>query len=149
MPKIVVTENNIDDILKEIKTWKGKLTWSLLCEHIAPLLGLESVTKQTLASYKEIQEAYTEKKQHLRENAISNNNAPSPQNSNIEYLQSQIESLEAELEIANNTIEKYKQRFVLWQYNAYKHGIRIDSLDDAVDMLEKPLQDLKRKTGGA
>lgn len=57
--------------------------------------------------------------------------------------------MEAELVRANNTIAKYKQRFVLWQHNAYKHGIRMDSLDDAIEMLEQPLTEIKRRTGGA
>uniref|UniRef100_A0A486XIH2 Uncharacterized protein n=1 Tax=Rheinheimera sp. BAL341 TaxID=1708203 RepID=A0A486XIH2_9GAMM len=71
------------------------------------------------------------------------------EDSNVEYWRNQVEGLEAELARANNTIAKYKQRFVLWQHNAYKHGIRIDSLDDAIEMLERPLTEIKRRTGGS
>jgi predicted RNase H-like nuclease (RuvC/YqgF family) len=67
----------------------------------------------------------------LRENK---NAEVQPVNSNIEYWQNQVESLEAELKRANKTIEMYKQRFVLWQHNAYIHGVRMESLDDAVEM---------------
>ena len=71
-----------------------------------------------------------------------------PQSTNVAFLQNQVDTLNAELNRANTTIDKYKQRFVLWQYNAYRHGIRIDSLEDALEMLEQPLIELKRRTGG-
>ncbi|MGF1746187.1 MULTISPECIES: hypothetical protein [Vibrio] len=146
MPKMVITSKSMPDVLHRIETWKGKLTWPLLCEEIMALLQIDGVTRQTLSSYKEIQEAFTARKQYLREKATTET---VPANSNMEYLQNQVESLEAELKKANKTIERYKQRFVLWQYNAYKHGVRIDSLDEAVEMLEQPLIEIKRRTGGA
>ncbi|MGR5545836.1 hypothetical protein ACP3VZ_12335 [Vibrio sp. PNB22_2_2] len=146
MPKVVITSENMPDVLHRIETWKGKLTWPLLCDEIMALLQIDGVTRQTLSSYKEIQDAFTARKQYLRESPVTE--MPST-DSNVEYLQNQIESLEAELKKANKTIERYKQRFVLWQYNAYKHGVRMESLDDAIEMLEKPLTEIKRKTGGA
>ena len=146
MPKVVITSENMPDVLHRIETWKGKLTWPLLCDEIMALLQIDGVTRQTLSSYKEIQDAFTARKQYLRESPVTE---MPPTDSNVEYLQNQIESLEAELKQANKTIERYKQRFVLWQYNAYKHGVRIDSLDEAVEMLDQPLIEIKRRTGGA
>lgn len=146
MPKIVVTVENLPDILHLIDTWKGKLTWPLLCDKVKAMLRLEDVTRQALSGHIEIQEAYTARKQSLREATIEEQHS---EDSNVEYWRNQVEGLEAELARANNTIAKYKQRFVLWQHNAYKHGIRIDSLDDAIEMLERPLTEIKRRTGGS
>lgn len=142
MPKTIINAHNIADILQLIDTWKGKLTWSLLCKEVTLMLSVKGITRQSLSSYKEIQDAYTRRKQLLREAPISE---PSSKNSNVEYLISQVESLEAELNRANAQIERYKQRFVLWQFNAYKHGIRMERLDDAIEMLEKPLHKIERK----
>jgi hypothetical protein len=146
MPKIVVTIESIPEILHLIETWKGKLTWPLLCEEVMVMLQLDDVSRQALSGYDNIQKAYTTRKQFLREN--KNAEAP-PVNSDVEYWQNQVESLEVELARANKTIEMYKQRFVLWQHNAYIHGVRMESLDDAVEMLDKPLTEIKRRTGGA
>lgn len=41
-------------------------------------------------------------------------------------------------------MKKYKERFVLWQHNAYINGMRVDKLDDAVVVLSKPLPALNR-----
>lgn len=145
MPKLVITSKSMPDVLHLIETWKGKLTWDLLCEEVMLQLQIDGVTRQTLSSYKKIQEAFTARKQHLSESPITE---MPPTDSNVEYLQNQIKSLEVELKQANKIIERYKQRFVLWQYNAYKHGVRIDSLDEAAEMLDQPLIEIKRRTGG-
>lgn len=145
MPKVIVTEENINEIVGLIDTWNGKLTWSLLCEKVKVMLGLSKVTRQTLSSYETIQDAFTDKKEQLRG---VKKITPPPQSTDVTFLQNQVETLNAELNRANTTIDKYKQRFVLWQYNAYRHGIRIDSLEDALDMLEQPFIELKRRTGG-
>lgn len=144
MPKIVITEESLSRVVHLIKTWKGKLTWPLLCERVSLILGTGSITRQTLSSYKMIQEAYSEKKIELR-----NETGTKPStNTNIDFLLNQIESLEAELESANKTINQYKERFARWQYNAYMNGMRVETLDDAHEMLDKPLVSIDRRTGG-
>lgn len=145
MPKIVITAENIIDIVHLIDTWKGKLTWPLLCKEVIKILELDSVTRQALSSYEIIQKAFTARQVALREEVQDD----SEQNSDVEYLNNQILSLEAELNRAEMKIKAYEQRFILWQHNAYINGIRMDTLDDAIDMLEQPLIEIKRKTGGA
>lgn len=146
MPKIAITHDSLKQILHLINVWDGKLTWPLLCDKASKLLNIDGITRQTLSGYKELQEAFTERKQFLRDHKPTD--AINPMDSNVEYLLSQIKNLEAELASANKTVERYKQRFILWQYNAYRHGIRMESLDDAVEMLEKPLSEINRRTGG-
>ncbi|MCD9475771.1 hypothetical protein [Photobacterium phosphoreum] len=147
MPKIVVTPESHPLVISIINAWEGKLTWDLLCEKVSLALNVkDGVQRQSLSSYKEIQTAYSQKKTALRE-AKSSLTVVSD-DVDAEYLRHKIAILNAELSRVNKINEAYKQRFVLWQYNAYKLGIRIDSLDDAIDKLEKPLTELKRKTGG-
>jgi len=147
MPKLVVTKESLPIVLALINSWDGKLSWELLCDRVAMQLGIEGgVQRQSLSSYKEIQEAYSQRKEALR-NKKNNPPIPSP-NVTMEYLQNKVAALEAENERLREKNEAYKQRFVLWQYNAYMHGVRIDTLDDAIDMLEKPLSELRRRTGG-
>lgn len=147
MPKVVITQESMPEILHLIETWEGKLTWPLLCTKVMEMLGIESgVTRQALSSYKEIQETFTKRKQALRDTQSAK---PVMNDVNFSYLQNQITSLEAELKKAKELNERYKHRFVKWQYNAYRHGIRLESLEDAVEMLEAPLTEIKRRTGGA
>lgn len=142
MPKILITEENIKIILKLIDTWEGKLTWTLLCNKIASALGIDKIERQSLAAYETIQDSYSKRKEALR-----NNKLEQPQVSDdvtVEYLKKQMASLEAENVRLKELNDRYKERFILWQYNAYTKGIRVDRLDDVVDVLNKPLTELDR-----
>jgi hypothetical protein len=146
MPKVVITAETLPDVLDLINDWQGKLTWSLLCDQVALQLGIDGVQRQSLSAYKEIQRAYTEKKEALR-SPVEPVATPS-HNVDTDYLLGKVSALEAEVKRLEALNDAYKQRFILWQHNAYKNSIRIDSLDDAIDMLEKPLVQLNRSTGG-
>ena len=43
MPKILVTEERLEDIIMLIKTWEGKLTWELLCHKVSELLNVKNI----------------------------------------------------------------------------------------------------------
>ncbi len=153
MPKIVITKESLPEVLDLIQTWKGKLTWPLLCEQVALSLGIkDGVKRQSLSAYEVIQIAYTEKKKGLRE--TSDVTTPPVSDSTVEYLQEKIASLNNEINNLKEINAAYKQRFILWQYNAYRNGRRVGTLDDALadddtfKMLEEPLIGIKRSTGG-
>ena len=123
MPKILVTEENLEDIIMMIKTWEDKLTWDLLCSKVSELLNIKSIERQSLANYPDIQEAFS--KQKLKEKAKAN---PEP-NVTIDYLQKQAKNLTAQAQRLEEINERYKQQFIVWQYNAYMHGMTQDTLN--------------------
>lgn len=65
MPRILVTEENLEDIIMMIKTWEDKLTWDLLYSKVSELLNIKSIERQSLANYPDIQEAFSKQKQKL------------------------------------------------------------------------------------
>ena len=125
MPKILITEENLEDIIMMIKTWEGKLTWDLLCSKVSELLNIKSIERQQLANYPDIQEAFSKQKQKLKEKAKAN---PEP-NVTMDYLQKQVNNLKAQVQRLEEINERYKQQFIVWQYNAYMHGMTEDKLN--------------------
>lgn len=125
MPKILVTEENLEDILMLINTWEGKLTWDLLCSEVSQLLNIKSIERQSLANYSDIQKAFSTRKQRIKENSKAN---PQP-NVTIDYLQKQVNNLKAQVQRLEEINEQYKQKFIVWQYNAYMHGMTEDKLN--------------------
>ena len=119
MPKILITEENLEDIIMLIKTWEGKLTWNLLCSKVSELLNIKSIERQSLANYPDIQEEFSKQKQKLKEKAKAN---PEP-NVTMDYLQKQVKNLKAQVQRLEEINERYKQQFIVWQYNAYMHGM--------------------------
>ncbi|WP_298440998.1 hypothetical protein [uncultured Ferrimonas sp.] len=137
MPKIVITPESVKTVVRLIDTWDGKLTWKALCGKVAEVLDIDNVERQTLASYQAIQDAYSQRKIALRE--APKEPAVVFNDSTAEYLHKRVVELEAEVKRVNELNERYKQRFVLWQHNAYLNGVRVDRLDDVVDVLNKPM----------
>ena len=125
MPKILVTEENLEDIIMMIKTWEDKLTWDLLCSKVSELLNIKSIERQSLANYSDIQKAFSTRKQRIKENSKAN---PQP-NVTIDYLQKQVNNLKAQVQRLEEINERYKQQFIVWQYNAYMHGMTEDKLN--------------------
>jgi hypothetical protein len=146
MPKIVITQENINIVLKLILTWEGKLTWGLLCERVARELEVDKVERQSLAAYTAIQNSYTERKEELKTKASEVRVVSD--DATVEYLKKQVKELQAEVSILKNVNKNYKERFILWQYNAYLNGVRVSRLDDVVDVLNKPLTAVNRAKGG-
>ncbi|WGE92152.1 hypothetical protein [Actinobacillus genomosp. 1] len=125
MPKILITEENLEDIILLINTWEGKLTWDLLCNKVSELLNVKSIERQSLANYSDVQKAFTKRKQRIKESIKAN---PLP-NVTVDYLQKQINNLKAQVERLEEINERYKQQFIVWQYNAYMHGMTSDKLN--------------------
>lgn len=125
MPKILITEENLEDIIMLINTWEGKLTWDLLCSEVSQLLNIKSIERQSLANYSDIQKAFSTRKQRIKENFKAN---PQP-NVTIDYLQKQVNNLKAQVQRLEEINEQYKQKFIVWQYNAYMHGMTEDKLN--------------------
>lgn len=149
MPKVIITSESLSMVLGMINTWEGRLTWVLLCEKVASQLGIEGgVTRQSLSSYKAIQEAYSTRKKQLRIETNETRTSKITPNSDITFLNNQISALSAEVEKLNELNNLYKERFVRWLHNAYIHGIRMENLDDVGKMLDKPLLEINRRNGG-
>ncbi|ASM48648.1 MULTISPECIES: hypothetical protein [Pseudoalteromonas] len=142
MPKIIITEDSIQEVLKIIDTWEGKLTWSSLCEKVAVALGKDKVERQSLAAYEVIQSSYSRRKVELRESKDST--VQVEKDVTNEYLKNKVKELEAEVSRLTTVNNRFKERFILWQYNAYINGIRVSRLDDVPEVLNKPLTAVNR-----
>lgn len=125
MPKILITEENSEDIIMLIKTWEGKLTWKLLCSKVSELLNIKSIERQSLSNYPDIQKAFSQQKQKMKEDAKKE---PVP-NVTMDYLLKQVNNLKAQVQRLEEINERYKQQFIVWQYNAYMHGMTQDTLN--------------------
>ena len=125
MPKILITEENLEDIIMLINTWEGKLTWNLLCSKVSELLNIKSIERQSLANYPDIQKAFSQQKQKIKEDAKKE---PVP-NVMMDYLLKQVNNLKAQVQRLEEINERYKQQFIVWQYNAYMHGMTQDALN--------------------
>jgi hypothetical protein len=107
-----------------IRGWPdAKITWEMICAEAARLLG-RMPARQTLSSNDEINVAYKAKRNGLKARgpraAMPSSLAIAAQR--LTRQQSKID----ELTMVNSAL---LERFVRWQYNAYKHGMTEAQLD--------------------
>lgn len=123
-------------IVNLIRGWdESKLTWSAICSEAEPLIG-KLPTRQSLNAHEAIATAYQVKKDSLKGKAPQK---PRPASLNI--AASRIANLEAELAEVKEQNRKYKQLFVIWQYNAYKHGIKENQLNQVLPKIDRERTD--------
>lgn len=125
MPKILITEENLEEILLLINTWDSKLTWDLLCHKVAELLNVRSIERQSLANYPDIQKAFSKRKQKIKEQEA----ATPEKNVTIDYLKKQVNNLKAQVQRLEEINDRYKKTFIIWQYNAYMKGMTENDLN--------------------
>lgn len=111
-------------IVECIRSWPdAKLTWAAICAEAGKLLG-RSPARQTLCAHDEIMMAYKARRGSLKTQA-PRVSLPSSLAIAAQRLARQ-QSVVDELTAVNNAL---LERFVRWQYNAYKHGMSDAQLD--------------------
>jgi len=137
MPKQIITKATLPKVLRELDRWEGKLTWPLFCDRVASVLDVPSVSKHTMYLYPTIKERFKQRKQELRDQSEL-----MPTDFTMDWAARRIADLEAQvsrLEATNNVL---LDQFRRWQYNAYAHNVRMETLD-----LDLPLPSIDRSGG--
>lgn len=112
-----LTKVDIEKILHALDGWEGRLTWEALCDSLLPKIGTRP-TRQTLSAYVQIQEAFQHKKGR---GDVANARAKVPPS--LTVAAQRIKRLEEENARLRNENEGLLEQFVIWQYNAYCHGL--------------------------
>lgn len=117
-----LTEVDIEKILHALDGWEGRLTWEALCDSLLPQIGTRP-TRQTLSAYVKIQEAFQHKKGR---GDVGKVKVKVP--ASITVAAHRIKRLEEENARLKNENEALLEQFVIWQYNAYCHGLTDEHL---------------------
>jgi hypothetical protein len=145
MPKKIITKTTLPVVMRALDRWEGKLTWSLFCEHVAKVLGVDSVSKHTMYLYPAIKERFQRRQRDLREVAKT-----IPRDFTVMAATRRIVELEAQVKRLQETNELLLEQYRRWQYNAYANNVRMDLLDwdralAAVDRSGRKLANVARE----
>lgn len=127
-----LTKMDVEAILNIIYAWKAeKLTWDGICEAAVIVVG-KRPTRQSLNANEFIKEAYSSKKSVLkmREPAM-------PKPSSLNMAAERIARLQSEVESLKKKNSALLEQFVVWQYNAYKYGIKEYQLNDVLPRIDR------------
>ena len=131
-----LTPHDVVAIVDLIHGWEGsKLTWDAICDAAEPLVG-KKPTRQSLTAHNAIATAYMVVKKGVKERGPRN-----PRPVSLKSASERIAKLEREIEQLKEENRAYKQQFVLWQYNAYKYGLKDHQLMEPLPKIDRERSD--------
>lgn len=135
-----LSSTDIQAIVNLIRGWNDeKMTWPLICQAAEPLVG-KLPTRQSLNAHEAITTAYKAKKSGLKEQGVRQRRPAS-----LNAAAGRIANLESEIAELREINRKYKQMFVVWQYNAYKKGMREHELNKPLPSIDRERSDGERR----
>ena len=127
-----LTKRDVESILNIIYAHdSGKLTWEGVCEASEALVG-KRPTRQSLSANDAIKEAFKAKKASLKFKAPSK-----PKPSSLTAAADRISRLQSENEMLKRKNDALLERFVVWQYNAYKYGMKEHQLNEPLPRIDR------------
>lgn len=127
-----LTPIDVEAILNIIYAWKEeKLTWEGICEASASVIG-KIPTRQSLNANKLIKDAYKSKKAALK---VHEPVIPKP--SSLTMAAERIARLQSEVENLKRKNSALLEQFVIWQYNAYKYGVKEHQLNEPLPRIDR------------
>lgn len=131
-----LNRQDIEAIVNLIRGWdEPKITWAAICDEVESLVG-KRPTRQSLSAQEAIKDAYQSKKDSIKGKAPAK-----PRPASLNAAASRIANLEAEVAELKEQNRKYKQMFVVWQYNAYRRGMTEESLNADMPKIDRERSD--------
>lgn len=116
-----LTDDAIENIVRILDGWSGKLTWEELINTIVVKLHYR-YTRQTLHKHERIRAAYSQKKDALSN--IANNTTTHETSQKFDKnIIHKIARLEAENQRLKTENQRLLEQFVVWAYNAHVRGL--------------------------
>lgn len=113
--------------------WKGKLTWNGLVDEYTRRTGVPA-TRQKLSRNIQLANAFKDRKEQL---STGLPNVSTPQT--LRQAGQRIERLTAQVNRVTKENERLLEQFRIWQYNAYKHGLSDDQLNDPLPRIDRSM----------
>ena len=126
-----LTTRDIDVVIDVLSGWKGKLTWELLCDEVAGLIGTRP-TRQTMSSHDRIKQAFSDKKTQQKSGPL-----PTKRPQSLAIAEQRIHRLESENQRLKAENGRLLERFIQWQYNAQKRGLSKAVLDAPLPAIDR------------
>lgn len=133
-----LTPNDVSKILGLIDGWDGKLQWENLCDGVQSVIGTRP-TRQTLSANEKIKAAYNQKKVSAKSGRL-----PTKRPASLDLASKRISALESENSRLRDENSRLIERFVRWQYNAYKHNLSKEKLDAPMPVVDRESSEERR-----
>nr|WP_199048073.1 hypothetical protein [Dyella sp. ASV24] len=127
----------VDIIIECIRRWpEAKITWATICAEAKLLIG-RAPARQTLCANDKIMTAYRAKRDDLR---FRSPHISLP--SSLAIAAQRVARKDVEIQELRALTNALLERFVRWQYNAYKHGMTEAQLEADLPRIDRGRTDM-------
>jgi hypothetical protein len=139
--KSKLSPNDIDHIVNLLTSWRGKLTWKLLVDKVAAVLG-RSYTRQAFNAHDEVKRAFDLAKKRAREGKRVDPLSPHvfPE---LATALDRVKALRAEIALLKQERNGFLETFATWLYNARNRGLSERDLNQPLPAVERHRSDRK------
>lgn len=141
MVKAKLSDHDIDSIVNILTGWRGKLTWELLVDKVAAVLG-RPFTRQGLDYHAAIKRAFTLAKTRLRKGKHATPQSPDT-SVELAIAVDRVDVLQAEVTLLKQERNALLETFATWLYNARNRGLSERDLNRPLPVVERHGSDRK------
>ncbi|MGR9231895.1 hypothetical protein ACU8NU_10055 [Rhizobium leguminosarum] len=137
MAEARLTEAEVDKIVSLLTSWRGKLSWELLLQRVAPILKRD-FTRQGLDKQETISLAFKQAKDRLRlrpKRPSAGDDIDLPPE--LAATLRRVENLKAEVELLQAEKQRLLERFATWLYNARCRGLSEADLNNPLPPVDR------------
>lgn len=134
-----LNSKDIEILVNLIDVWEGKLGWDALCDAVEPLIGGRP-TRQTLSSHVQVKTAFGHKKEQQKNGFVTTKRPAS-----LSIAEQRIRRLESENDRLKAENDRLLERFLKWQYNAYRHGVCKEKLEASLPSIDRDTSEYKNQ----
>jgi len=131
-----LTDRDIEKIVGFIDGCSGKLTWDWLCDVVTKAIG-KRPTRQSLTKHIRIKVAFINKKKRLKDGFGEIKTPPS-----LTVAAQRIKRLDEENARLKKENQLFLEQFVVWQHNAYRHGLSEAQLNNPLPGIDRDSSEL-------
>lgn len=122
---------DIEAILELLDGWDGDVTWKALCDACGPAIGFIP-TRQTLYKFSRIVGAVKLAKERAKEGTKELKIPPT-----LAMAAKRIDRLTREVDRLERENAALLEQFVVWQYNAFTHGLSQEELNKGLYEIDR------------
>lgn len=126
-----LTEQDLRTIVTLLEVWEGPLTWDLLVQRVARVLG-RSFTRQALNGHEAIKATYQARKRRnrmIRESLRQETPATDHVPPELALALQRAEAADLRAKSLEQIVVRYREKFVTWLYNARNAGLTESQLN--------------------
>lgn len=124
-------DSDIEAIVELLDGWDGNVTWKALCDACGPAIGFKP-TRQTLNKFSRVVGAYKLAKERAKEGVKGLTIPPT-----LAMAAQRIDRLTREVERLERENTALLEQFVVWQYNAFSHGLSQEDLNKGLYKIDR------------